>query len=117
MDPLDTLRCKVHLAQEPYIVRHAQEPPMESVSTRELPLPSELAAISPLPMRAILQSRYGSADSLRVGTTERPRPGAGEVLVEVRAAGIDRGTWHLMTGRPYLIRLMGFGYFGPNNPV
>jgi hypothetical protein len=30
------------------------------------------------------------------------------VLVQVRAAGLSRGTWHLMIGKPYLMRLMGF---------
>lgn len=69
------------------------------------------------PMRAVIQSGYGTADVLRVGTAERPEPRDGEVLVKVHAAGIDRGTWHLMTGRPYLMRLMGFGFFGPKNPV
>ncbi len=69
------------------------------------------------PMRALLQSGYGSADVLRLGTAERPVPAAGEVVVKVHAAGIDRGTWHLMTGRPYLMRVMGFGFRGPNSPV
>jgi len=39
------------------------------------------------------------------------------VLIEVHAAGVDRGTWHLMTGRPYLMRIMGFGFRRPKNPV
>ena len=46
-------------------------------------------------MRAVLQHRYGTSEVLRVGRTTRPRPGAHEVLVEVRAAGLDRGTEHL----------------------
>lgn len=69
------------------------------------------------PMRAIVQTAYGSADVLHLGTAPRPTPGAGEVLVEVAAAGIDRGTWHLMTGRPYLMRIMAFGFRRPKNPV
>jgi NADPH:quinone reductase-like Zn-dependent oxidoreductase len=69
------------------------------------------------PMRAILQSGYGTTDVLRVDTTARPSPGPGEVLVKVEAAGLDRGTWHLMTGRPYLMRLMGFGFSAPKEPV
>jgi len=68
-------------------------------------------------MRAILQSGYGGTEVLRLGTRERPLPREGEVLIEVAAAGLDRGTWHLMTGRPYLMRLMGFGFLRPNNPV
>jgi len=71
---------------------------------------------SPLTMRAILQSTYGTADTLSVGETERPAIGPGEVLVQVRAAGLDRGTWHLMAGMPYAVRL-GFGLRAPKNPV
>lgn len=69
------------------------------------------------PMRALLQSGYGSAEVLSLGERARPKPGVGEVLIEVRAAGVDRGTWHLMTGRPYLMRVMGFGFSAPKNPV
>ena len=68
-------------------------------------------------MRAILQTRYGSADVLSAGEIERPAIGDGDVLVEVRAAGLDRGTWHLMTGLPLAIRLAGFGVRAPKNPV
>jgi NADPH:quinone reductase-like Zn-dependent oxidoreductase len=68
-------------------------------------------------MQAILQSGYGTTDVLRVGATARPSPGPVEVLVRVRAAGLDRGTVHLMTGRPYLMRIMGFGFSGPKDPV
>jgi NADPH:quinone reductase-like Zn-dependent oxidoreductase len=39
------------------------------------------------------------------------------VLVRVRAAGVDRGTWHLMAGQPYVMRLLGFGFRGPKNRV
>ena len=69
------------------------------------------------PMRALLQSGYGSFEVLRLGERARPSPGLGEVLIEVRAAGLDRGTWHMMTGRPYLMRVMGFGFSAPKNPV
>jgi NADPH:quinone reductase-like Zn-dependent oxidoreductase len=68
-------------------------------------------------MQAVLQSGYGSIEVLHLGTTDRPTPREGEVLVKVHAAGLDRGTWHLMTGRPYLMRVMGFGFFGPKNAV
>jgi NADPH:quinone reductase-like Zn-dependent oxidoreductase len=70
-----------------------------------------------VPMRAIVQSGYGSTDVLRVGSLPRPELGAEDVLVEVHAAGLDRGTWHLMTGRPYLMRIMGFGFSKPKSPV
>jgi NADPH:quinone reductase-like Zn-dependent oxidoreductase len=69
------------------------------------------------PMRAIVQSAYGGTDVLQLGTIERPKAGEGEVVVEVRAAALDRGTWHLMTGRPYMMRLFGFGFFRPKQPI
>jgi NADPH:quinone reductase-like Zn-dependent oxidoreductase len=67
-------------------------------------------------MQAIVQDRYGSADVLRLAWIPRPEIATHEVLVRVHAAGLDRGTWHLMTGRPYLLRLV-FGIRGPKNPV
>src|SRR5215467_11169310 len=68
-------------------------------------------------MRAIVQDVYGSADRLRLSEVEKPVIAAGEVLVQVRAAGVDRGTCHLMRGEPYLIRILGFGFRGPKNHV
>ncbi len=68
-------------------------------------------------MRAVTQHTYGSAAVLDVTTVDRPTIGDDEVLIEVVAAGLDRGVWHLMTGMPYLIRIMGFGLTKPKNPV
>src|SRR6056297_2856059 len=68
-------------------------------------------------MRAITQDRYGSADVLELATVARPTPKADEVLIEVVAAGVDRGTCHLMTGTPYLVRLAGYGLTKPKNRV
>jgi NADPH:quinone reductase-like Zn-dependent oxidoreductase len=68
-------------------------------------------------MTAIVQSEYGSADVLHVREIERPTIGDDEVLVRVHAAGLDRGTWHLMTGQAYLMRLMGFGLRRPKHPI
>lgn len=68
-------------------------------------------------MQALLQSGYGSTEVFRVGTTTCPVPGPGEVVVKVEAAGVDRGTWHMMTGRPYLMRILGFGFSAPKEPV
>jgi NADPH:quinone reductase-like Zn-dependent oxidoreductase len=55
-------------------------------------------------MRAIVQRQYGSADVLRIEEIDLPSIGAGEVLIRVHAAGLDRGTWHLMSGQPYAMR-------------
>jgi NADPH:quinone reductase-like Zn-dependent oxidoreductase len=68
-------------------------------------------------MRAIVQDRYGATDVLRLEQINRPDIAADEVLVRVHAAGLDRGTWHSMTGRPYLMRILGFGFRGPKNRV
>jgi NADPH:quinone reductase-like Zn-dependent oxidoreductase len=67
-------------------------------------------------MLAMVQRRYGSADVLQLSEIARPRITDHEVLLRVHAAGLDRGTWHLMTGRPHLGRL-AFGVRRPSNPV
>ena len=73
-------------------------------------------ADQPTTMRAIVQDGYGTADVLQPGAGRPPRIGDDEVLVRVHAAGLDRGTWHLMTGQPYALRL-AFGLRRPKNPV
>ena len=77
------------------------------------------AYAGPAMMQAIVQRRYGTVpeDVLRLEQIARPAIKAGEVLVRVRAAGVDRGTWHLMAGQPYLMRIMGFGLRAPKTPV
>jgi NADPH:quinone reductase-like Zn-dependent oxidoreductase len=56
-------------------------------------------------MRAAAHDRYGDADVIRVDRLPVPAIADDEVLVRVEAAGVDRGTWHLLTGRPYVARL------------
>ena len=68
-------------------------------------------------MRAIAQDSYGEADVLHLADLSRPDIADTEVLVRVHAAGLDRGTWHLMAGKPYLLRILGFGLRRPKNPV
>src|SRR4051794_37548831 len=65
-------------------------------------------------MTALVQEGYGADPeaTLRVAEVARPAPGDGEVLVRVRAASVDRGTWHLMAGLAYPIRLV----FGLRRP-
>ncbi|HET9933805.1 MAG TPA: NAD(P)-dependent alcohol dehydrogenase [Polyangiaceae bacterium] len=67
-------------------------------------------------MSAIVQDRYGSADVLELRQIARPRPRADEVIVRVRAAGVDFGVWHMMEGMPYAVRLVS-GLRRPRNPV
>ena len=68
-------------------------------------------------MKAIVRDTYGSAGVLELRDIEKPEIGADEVLVRVRAAGVDQGVWHVMTGLPYAIRLAGYGLRAPKNPV
>jgi NADPH:quinone reductase-like Zn-dependent oxidoreductase len=69
-------------------------------------------------MKAIVQHRYGSApeDVLRFQEVDKPTVGDDEVLVRVNAASVDRGTWHVMAGLPYPIRVAGFGLRRPKYP-
>ena len=53
---------------------------------------------------------------LRVAEIARPAITDDEILVQVGAASVDRGTWHLMAGLPYPMRLAGFGLRGPRAP-
>jgi NADPH:quinone reductase-like Zn-dependent oxidoreductase len=68
-------------------------------------------------MKAIAQRAYGTADVLELRDVDKPQIGDDEVLVRVRAAGVDRGVVHVMTGLPYPIRLAGYGLRAPKNPV
>jgi NADPH:quinone reductase-like Zn-dependent oxidoreductase len=68
-------------------------------------------------MRAVVQDRYGSVELLRCTTVARPATRENDVLIHVRAAGVHLGDWHLMTGQPYLMRIMGFGLRAPKAHV
>jgi NADPH:quinone reductase-like Zn-dependent oxidoreductase len=57
-------------------------------------------------MQAIVQDAYGSTDVLELADIDRPVPKDNEVLIQVHAAGLHRGDWHVMTGLPYLIRIV-----------
>ena len=68
-------------------------------------------------MQAMLQDTYGSADVLRLARIARPEIGDSEVLVRVHAASVHIGDWHVMTGLPYLLRVVGFGFRAPKARV
>lgn len=78
---------------------------------------SEEENVSNEQMQAIVQDRYGSAAVLELRTIDRPEVASDQVLIEVHAAGVARGVWHLMTGLPYVIRVAGYGFRSPKNPV
>lgn len=67
-------------------------------------------------MKAIVQDHYGTSEQLVLTELPDPVPGPGEVLVRVAAAGVDRGTWHTMTGLPLVARL-GLGLRRPKDRI
>jgi NADPH:quinone reductase-like Zn-dependent oxidoreductase len=70
-------------------------------------------------MKAIVQDCYGGAEVLKFRDIDQPTPTDNQVLVQVRAAGVHRGDWHIMTGLPYMIRLVvpTLGLRKPKVPV
>lgn len=68
----------------------------------------------PSTMTAVLQSAYGDIDVYRTGIVDVPKPGAGQVLVRVRATSLHADIWHTMRGEPMVLRLMGGGFRKPN---
>jgi NADPH:quinone reductase-like Zn-dependent oxidoreductase len=70
-------------------------------------------------MKAIVQDRYGGPEVLEFREIDQPVPTGNEVLVQVHAAGLHRGDWHVMTGLPYMIRLAvpTLGLVKPKVPV
>ncbi|TDP96202.1 NADPH:quinone reductase-like Zn-dependent oxidoreductase [Labedaea rhizosphaerae] len=63
----------------------------------------------------VVQDHYSPAPEglFRLARIDTPTAGDDEVLVRVHAASVDRGTWHIMSGLPYPIRLAGFGLRRP----
>ncbi len=83
----------------------------------DVPTASASAPATVETMTAIVHDEYGDApeDVLRLAVVEQPTSAAGDVLVRVHAASVDRGTWHIMAGLPYPIRVAGFGLRRPKH--
>jgi len=67
-------------------------------------------------MRAIVQHRYGPPSVLESSEVAIPVPGPGEALVQVSAASVHPGDYFVMTGQPYIVRLV-FGVRRPRHEV
>jgi NADPH:quinone reductase-like Zn-dependent oxidoreductase len=73
--------------------------------------------VNPLTMKAVIQHGYGKPERvLRLGETELPSIGAGDVLVLVRATSVNTPDWATVTGVPYILRA-GSGLRRPRRPV
>lgn len=66
-------------------------------------------------MKAVQHPRFGTPDSLQVVDRELPAPGPGQVLLQVRAAGVNPYDWHVLRGDPKVARLMGVGFRRPRH--
>jgi NADPH:quinone reductase-like Zn-dependent oxidoreductase len=68
-------------------------------------------------MKAIVQDRYGTAGELKLGDAEMPVPDATSVLLRVRSASVNGLDWRIMSGRPWIGRLLGFGMTRPKRRI
>ena len=69
-------------------------------------------------MKAIVQTAYGAPrDVLALRDVPVPMPGPAEVQVRVHAASVHADVWHVVTGRPRVLRLMGSGLRKPLRQV
>jgi hypothetical protein len=68
-------------------------------------------------MKAITQAEYGLPDVLHLQDIQKPEVGDDDVFLRVHAAGVHIGDWHVMTGEPRLMRIMGFGFRAPKARV
>jgi NADPH:quinone reductase-like Zn-dependent oxidoreductase len=68
-------------------------------------------------VKAIVQPAYGSADVLELRDLPVPAIADDEVLVRVHAASVHADVWHVVSGHPYILRVMGAGVRRPRNPV
>jgi NADPH:quinone reductase-like Zn-dependent oxidoreductase len=69
-------------------------------------------------MKAIVYRRFGSPDVLELAEVERLAAGEGQVLVRIRAVGLNPYDWHFMRGEPLLFRpMMGVGVRKPRRPT
>ncbi|GAA0824083.1 NAD(P)-dependent alcohol dehydrogenase [Streptosporangium amethystogenes subsp. fukuiense] len=68
-------------------------------------------------MKAVVQDAYGSPEVLELREIDKPVVKEDEVLVRVRAASVHPDVWHVVSGRPYVLRLMGAGLLRPKNRV
>jgi NADPH:quinone reductase-like Zn-dependent oxidoreductase len=68
-------------------------------------------------MKAIVYTHYGSPDVLQLTEVARPTPQDHEVLVHVHAASVNAAELHLLRGKPFLMRFMGFGLLKPKHTI
>jgi NADPH:quinone reductase-like Zn-dependent oxidoreductase len=69
-------------------------------------------------MQAMVQDKYGAPEVLELREVARPELGDHQVLIRVRAAGVNPGDWAIMSGLPYIARPFPlYGMRKPKNPI
>ena len=68
-------------------------------------------------MKAIVYSEYGPPEVLQFTETETPTPQPDEVLVKIHASSVNYGDRMLVLGKPFLIRIMGYGLLSPKHRI
>lgn len=67
-------------------------------------------------MKAIVLTRYGSSEGLKLQEVPNPAPKEKEILIKIHATAVNDYDWAIMTGKPYLYRLL-FGILKPKFPI
>ncbi len=68
-------------------------------------------------MKAVEYDKYGPPDVLHFREVEKPTPKDNEVLIKVHASSANAADWRLLRADPFLVRLMGLGFFKPKNKI
>ena len=58
-------------------------------------------------MKAVVYTRYGPPETLRLEDVDRPRPKDDEVLIKVRAVSVNASDWETLRGKPLYARIGG----------
>jgi hypothetical protein len=68
-------------------------------------------------MKAIICTKYGSPDVLKLQEVAKPALKDDEVLIKIHAASINSRDWRMMRVNPFIMRLTPGGLFRPKNKI
>jgi NADPH:quinone reductase-like Zn-dependent oxidoreductase len=68
-------------------------------------------------MKAILHTKYGPPDVLKLSEVEKPVPGDDEVLIKVHAASVNTADCYILKGEPFLVRIIDGGILKPKYKI
>lgn len=68
-------------------------------------------------MKAVVHTKYGSPDVLRLEEVEKPVPGDHELSIRVQAASVNPYDWHFLRADPFFLRFTGAGVLKPKHQI